>query len=278
MRKLISLVLVGLILMTGIACGMAEDAAWDFPVPMSEMRDDLLILANSRQPLNADFVPKDLETVRTRHNNASGEADNNGIYTATNTKIQMNRTALNALKNLFAAAESDGVILYIRTGYRSWNELERRYTHPQQGDVNAPKPGETDYQTGLAATVVGRDTRGGTLNAASFDATIEGQWLKRNAAKYGFIVRYPENGESSTGCAYEPWHLRFVGKAVAQYITKNDLTLEEFIDQREAAYDRFVANGGDLNAAMASSQLPAGAIQLEEQGPDGDYEIVLFHD
>jgi hypothetical protein len=30
-----------------------------------------------------------------------------------------------------------------------------------------------------------------------------------------------------TGITYEPWHIRYVGKENAEYISKHDLTLEE---------------------------------------------------
>jgi hypothetical protein len=56
------------------------------------------------------------------------------------------------------------------------------------------------------------------------------QWLIRHCAEYGFILRYPEDKVSVTEIEYEPWHFRYVGKEAAQYITENNLTLEEFWD------------------------------------------------
>ena len=37
-----------------------------------------------------------------------------------------------------------------------------------------------------------------------------------------------------TGITYEPWHIRYVGKENAEYISKHDLTLEEFLKQLSA--------------------------------------------
>ena len=50
-------------------------------------------------------------------------------------------------------------------------------------------------------------------------------------ANYGFILRYLENRESSTGYTYEPWHLRYIGdKKIAKEIMDKDMTLEEYLD------------------------------------------------
>jgi zinc D-Ala-D-Ala carboxypeptidase len=57
----------------------------------------------------------------------------------------------------------------------------------------------------------------------------EGQWAAANAYKYGFVIRYPQNKQATTGYIYEPWHLRYVGKALAQEIhNQGNPTLEEF--------------------------------------------------
>ena len=47
-------------------------------------------------------------------------------------------------------------------------------------------------------------------------------------ADYGFILRYPEGKEDITGYAYEPWHIRYVGKEAAKEMYEQNLTLEEY--------------------------------------------------
>ena len=37
--------------------------------------------------------------------------------------------------------------------------------------------------------------------------------------------------EDITKITYEPWHLRYVGKENAEYITKHQLTLEEYLNE-----------------------------------------------
>ena len=65
----------------------------------------------------------------------------------------------------------------------------------------------------------------------SFGNTKEGKWLKANAPKYGFIIRYGKGQEKLTGYSYEPWHVRYVGVYIAGEITRQQLTLEQYLGQ-----------------------------------------------
>ena len=53
--------------------------------------------------------------------------------------------------------------------------------------------------------------------------------IHKYLSDFGFILRYPKGKENITGYLYEPWHIRYVGKKVADLIYKNNLTLEEYI-------------------------------------------------
>ena len=70
-----------------------------------------------------------------------------------------------------------------------------------------------------------------SYDAAKFEATAEYQWLRDNAANYGFILRYPADKADVTGFAYEPWHYRYVGSEQALKIVASGLTLEEYLAQ-----------------------------------------------
>jgi D-alanyl-D-alanine carboxypeptidase len=60
-----------------------------------------------------------------------------------------------------------------------------------------------------------------------FAGTPEARWLAAHAHERGFVIRYPEGKEAVTGYDYEPWHLRYVGPAVAAELTRRGLTLDE---------------------------------------------------
>ena len=92
------------------------------------------------------------------------------------------------------------------------------------------------------------------------------------------MIRYPEFKEDITGAEFEPWHLRYVGTDIANYMSSHDLCLEEFCQEKDAAEEEFLSRGGDVNAAIAAEELPDGPVILLEEGPDGDREITIFHD
>jgi LAS superfamily LD-carboxypeptidase LdcB len=70
--------------------------------------------------------------------------------------------------------------------------------------------------------------------SSCFAESPAARWLAAHAARYGFVIRYPANGEASTGCSYEPWHLRYLGRPLARELAASHLTYEEFLGARGA--------------------------------------------
>ena len=89
-------------------------------------------------------------------------------------------------------------------------------------------PGTSEHHTGLALDIVTPTYQVLDDGYATTDAF---KWLYENCADYGFILRYPENTTHITGIIYEPWHYRYVGVEVAKYITENNITFEEYIEE-----------------------------------------------
>lgn len=290
MRKLLCWLLMMALVSTMPMMAMAEsmqvedemepaDFGWDYPVSAGDIDDRYLMLANESNPLTKEDEPTDLITLRSRRNDEAGNNENAGIYMASSGSVQLRRAAATALSVMVGAAEAEQLTLYVRAGYRSYEDQQKRYDRAvKQGKTDEVQPaGACDYQTGLAVTLVNHAYRGKTLDAA-YGSTAEGKWIAANAARFGFILRYPQGKESITGYDYEPWHLRYVGTGVAAYITQNNLTLEEFVAEKNAYIAEFTANGGDMAALLEGLILPEGPVTLSETGPDGDHEIVLFHD
>ena len=113
-----------------------------------------------------------------------------------------------------------------------------------------------------------------------FKWTAEAQWMKENCADFGFILRYTEDGEALTKTAFEPWHFRYVGESIADYIMGRGITMEEFSEQAKAAYDEFIAKGGDVDAWLAYEQAhlnqPPQPEVLEATDETGDHETSLL--
>jgi D-alanyl-D-alanine carboxypeptidase len=55
-------------------------------------------------------------------------------------------------------------------------------------------------------------------------------WLADNCYKYGFVVRYPADKAEATGVSGYTDYFRYVGTPHAEYMTENDLCLEEYIE------------------------------------------------
>lgn len=103
------------------------------------------------------------------------------------------------------------------------------------------EPGHSEHHTGLALDVVDESwytSYPSEVLHSDFGYTEGGKWLAKQAPEYGFIIRYPEGKEAITKIDYEPWHLRYVGKEYAQYITTHQLTLEEFLQNVQSAKDK----------------------------------------
>ena len=134
-------------------------------------------------------------------------------------------TAFNEMK---AQTTSIGLNIYIASGYRSYNTQNYLYNNyvardgKEEADTYSARPGHSEHQTGLAFDL-------NSVNS-SFANTDEGKWIKDNCYLYGFIIRYPKGKESITGYMYEPWHLRYVGKDLAEKLYNNGdwLTIEEY--------------------------------------------------
>lgn len=87
--------------------------------------------------------------------------------------------------------------------------------------------GHNESQTGQCIDILSKDESKNLKQ--SFKETQEFLWMKKNAHKYGFILRFPENKEDITNYKFEPWHFRFIGVENAKKIHDNNITLEEFL-------------------------------------------------
>jgi len=139
----------------------------------------------------------------------------------------VNSEAYAALTNLQNEASANGYKLPLISGFRSYetqkylfNDYARRNGYEKANTFSA-LPGQSEHQTGLAFDV-------GEISD-SFGDTNAGIWLKENAHRYGFIIRYLKGKESITGYKYEPWHIRYVGVNVATEIYSQGVTLEEYL-------------------------------------------------
>jgi D-alanyl-D-alanine carboxypeptidase len=207
--------LAGLLLSLGmIASSVPAVASTGYDI---DSASSLQVVVNKHRPLNpATYVPARLVRVQ-------GE--------------QLRTEAADAYKQMAKAAKSAGVNIIPVSGYRSYSQQASLYdSYVRQygqatADTLAARPGFSEHQTGLAMDI--GNASGVCALQACFANTPAGKWAAANAASYGFIIRYPAGAEDVTGYTYEPWHLRFVGKAIAQEM-KDFPTLEDYFDLEPA--------------------------------------------
>ena len=91
-------------------------------------------------------VPFRLVSVQSRRNGENGENLNGGLRKASNTSMKLDADAYAALVMLFNGAEDAGVELYLRQGYRSYEDQAARYdTAVSRGETEGvPQAGQTD--------------------------------------------------------------------------------------------------------------------------------------
>lgn len=202
-----------------------EDLELDVPaaalIAVDTDPDSYGVLVNQKYLLPEDYVPADLTVPNVRFS-----------FYGTYEKSYMREVAARALEKLFVGAEKKGYFLKGVSAYRSYERQRQIYQknlatkgrkHTKQFSA---KPGSSEHQTGLTIDVSCSSV--GCALEETFAETEEGKWLAKNCHKYGFIIRYPKEKSDITGYSYEPWHIRYVGKNLAKYIYKNNLTLEEY--------------------------------------------------
>jgi zinc D-Ala-D-Ala carboxypeptidase len=183
--------------------------------------DAIAVLVNKLNKLPDSYIPKDLVYTKIPF-----------IVPGKSERIEMRQVAANAIEKLFKGAQAQGIHLLGVSAYRSHlSQVELFNSYVKRDGYEIARtysalPGTSEHETGLSIDVTEGDGRCSATDC--FGYSKEAKWLQEHAAEYGFIIRYPKGKESITGYKYEPWHLRYVGKAMAENMTSRGITLEEY--------------------------------------------------
>lgn len=170
--------------------------------------------------LNEHYAPERVSTIDAKY-----------LYHEKNPEV-IHASVWPKLRNLLGAAEDSGIILYVESAYRSFDEqkkLKGVYTVTYgAGTANtfSADQGYSEHQLGTTVDFITTGL-GGQLDG--FDKTPAYTWLLSNAYQYGFILSYPPN---NTHYIFEPWHWRYVGVDLATHLHNEDKYFYD-IDQRE---------------------------------------------
>ncbi len=198
-----------------------QDAGFDKSAHSIDTPGSIWWIVGKKRPLPEDYIAPDLVTPKVTINNKKSAAENT-----------LRSEAASALEKLFADAKVAGYDFMLASGYRS-SELQAVYYNnlvatsgQAEADKFSAKPGTSEHQTGLSLDVARADRR--LYLEQAFGKDPSGKWLADHAHIYGYIVRYPEGKEASTGYNYEPWHIRYVGTELAYELHTKQQTMEEF--------------------------------------------------
>ena len=219
------------------SCGGAGLPNYDYEIDMKDYQNAVtvtdrsyLILVNKENPCGESYVPENLSAVPAE-------------LTLYGKEIKLEENAALAAEALILELHARGYEdIVITSGYRDYayqqvlfntylgNEMTKHpdWTAEQcRAEVltYSALPGESEHQTGLCVDLISNQN---VVLDATFANHPAYAWLTENAHNFGFILRYPEGEEGTTGYSFEPWHYRFVGVEAATKIHQKGLTLEEY--------------------------------------------------
>lgn len=173
---------------------------------------DNIMLINKFHGVDSNFIPDNLVVV-----------ENVDYIKRPNEVMYIDENALLNYQDMVNDAKKQNINLVLYSAYRTYEKQQSLWSDvPTFDNMYLAVPGYSEHHTGLALDISTLED-GLTKNKSKAY-----NYLKDNAHKFGFILRYPENKESITGYNYEPWHFRYVGP-IADEMFRENLTLEEFI-------------------------------------------------
>ena len=192
------------------------------------------ILVNKQNPIDATFEAENLV-----------EISNEYLHSYKHKSVvELQETALKAIEFMMQNMRAEGITdIYIQSAHRTYdyqNYLFNKYIQDEMSSglsqekaeekvlTYSSRPGESEHHTGLCVDFTTNSINGAVDDV--FESTEAFTWLKANAWKYGFILRYPEDKTAITGYSYESWHYRFVGLEVASIMHQTGLCYEEYLE------------------------------------------------
>ncbi len=175
--------------------------------------------------LPSGYVPKDLRSTA-----------NAGL----NSGQRVRAFVIADLRAMTRAARSVGARFAVESAFRSYSTQRSTFAYWSRVSGYAAalrssaRAGHSEHQLG---TTLDFRSFGGSAPwyYRDWGNTKAGAWLKKNAWRYGFVMSYPKGKASVTCYDYEPWHYRYVGRAVAATVRASGLTLRQYLWREQGA-------------------------------------------
>lgn len=178
----------------------------------SNIELDELVLVNKYYALDEDYSPQNLVSI------------------APYGSVRLVKIAADAFIELCISAENEGYTIKGISGFRSYETQYNLYNRYLQKDPQwlvdtySARAGHSEHQTGLAI-----DVSSDNSDILTFEISSSFKWMKTNAHRFGFILRYQKGKEDITGYKYEPWHYRYVGTEIASILYETGMTYDEYV-------------------------------------------------
>jgi LAS superfamily LD-carboxypeptidase LdcB len=209
----------------------ATQLDWTHALPSTYAPSDLVGVLNGVEPSISTFGSAEAAPNAADRLVARGELGYADVL-RDNKVAMVRKIVFNDLLELRAAASRAGFRLVVVSAFRSF--IEQRATFDywvsvggyEQALRTSARPGHSEHQ--LGTTIDFGDGLAAPWEYADFATTPIGSWLAQHAADYGFVMSLGKGKSNVTCYDYEPWHYRWVGRAVASNIISTGLVLREY--------------------------------------------------
>lgn len=164
-------------------------------------------LIDKNHTVGADYEPKNLVHL-----------EKNDLFAINKNNLSLRPESFEALKVLAQAAKNDGITLTVSSTYRSYEYQKNLFAYwvkvdgLEEAERESAREGTSQHQLGMALDFAPVDD--------AFADTVPGQWVYKNAAKYGWSLSFPHGYEDITGYRWESWHFRYIGVEACEFQKK----------------------------------------------------------
>lgn len=239
-----------------------EERAQADEAPPVGSGDDALVLVDRDYGLSEEYEPEDLVAL-TEY----------GVTTYRSEEMLIRDEAAEALALLAAEARNDGVELVVRSAHRTHGQQLASYgkyseIHGEGAGGFSARPGHSEHQLGTVVDFT-NDEVDYELEQ-SFGETGSARWLRENAARYGFVMSYPQASGRETGYQWEPWHYRYIGAENAARYREGDYESPRgFLIEEGVRPPRKDEEPGDRELEDREPEDREQRAQEEKDGKDG---------
>ena len=181
-------------------------------------QDDLSLyyLIDKQHKISETYVPTHLVKL-----------ERNDFYVINKSNLYLREDAESALREMAGAAKRDGITLDVSSTYRSYEYQKNLFNYwvsvdgLEEAERESARPGTSQHQLGVAIDFGSIDD--------DYDTTPGGQWMYKNADKYGWSLSFPKGYEDVTGYRWECWHFRYIGVEACKFQKKWFSNIQQFM-------------------------------------------------